>query len=316
MENLIGIFIAVTPPFLLLGVGFIARTVGWLRAEADASLSMVTIRILYPCFILFHILEEENTRVNEATILMIVIGFLSILVGFFLAWVVSKIMKIEEESVRTFRFCAGIFNYGFIAIPVALAFFDGEIVVHIILFNLGVEAAIWTIGILILTADKFSLKGLLNPPVIAVFVALIIQATGGKLLIPSFFWEVVAVLGQCSIPIGLLLIGGNFYQLMNNFHFSNKLKTEISALLVRNLLFPALVLCFISSNFCPTNIPYLREVLVVQAAMPAGIFTVVIVSNYSSNQTTAMRVISVTMLASILTLAVWLSIGLSVLLVN
>ena len=65
---------------------------------------------------------------------------------------------------------------------VALAFFDGEIVVHIILFNLGVEAAIWTIGILILTADKFSLKGLLNPPVIAVFVALIIQATGGKLL--------------------------------------------------------------------------------------------------------------------------------------
>ena len=196
MDNLIGIFIAVTPPFLLLGVGFIARTVGCLRAEADASLSMVTIRILYPCFIIFHILEEGHTKVNEATIILILSGFLSILVGFFLAWVVSKIMKIEEESVRTFRFCAGIFNYGFIAIPVALAFFDGEIVVHIILFNLGVEVAIWTIGILILTADKLSLKGLLNPPVIAVFFALIIQATGGKLLIPSFFWQVVAVLGQ------------------------------------------------------------------------------------------------------------------------
>ena len=313
MENLIGIFIAVTPPFLLLGVGFIARVVGWLRAEADASLSMVTIRILYPCFIIFHILEEGHTKVNEATIPMIFSGFLSISVGFFLAWLVSKIMKIEEESVRTFRFCAGIFNYGFIAIPVALAFFDGEIVVHIILFNLGVEVAIWTIGILILTADKLSLKGLLNPPVIAVFFALIIQATGGKLLIPSFFWQVVAVLGQCSIPIGLLLIGGNFYQLMNNFRFSNKLKTEISALMVRNLLFPALVVCFISSNFCPSNIPYLREVLVVQAAMPAGIFAVIVVGNYSSNRSTAMRVMSVTMLVSVLTLPVWLSIGLSVL---
>ncbi len=313
MDNLIGIFIAVTPPFLLLGVGFIARVVGWLRAEADASLSMVTIRILYPCFIIFHILEEGHTKVNEATILMIFSGFLSISVGFFLAWLVSKIMKIEEESVRTFRFCAGIFNYGFIAIPVALAFFDGEIVVHIILFNLGVEVAIWTIGILILTADKLSLKGLLNPPVIAVFFALIIQATGGKLLIPSFFWQVVAVLGQCSIPIGLLLIGGNFYQLMNNFRFSNKLKTEISALMVRNLLFPALVVCFISSNFCPSNIPYLREVLVVQAAMPAGIFAVIVVGNYSSNRSTAMRVMSVTMLVSVLTLPVWLSIGLSVL---
>ena len=313
MDNLIGIFIAVLPPFLLLGVGAFARSVGWLRAEADASLSMVTIRILYPCFILFHILENGDTTVEGATFLMIAIGFASILTGFFLAWVVSKVLRLEEESVRTFRFCAGIFNYGFIAIPVALAFFDSNIVVHIILFNLGVEIAIWTIGILILTANKLSLKGLLNPPAIAVIVGLALQTTGGKQLIPSFFWEVVEILGQCSIPIGLLLIGGSFYQLMDNFRFSNGLRTEIASLLVRNLFFPCLVISFIASNFCPTDIPFLREVLVIQAAMPAGIFAVVIVSNYSANSVTAMRTISVTMLASLLTLPIWLSIGFAVL---
>ena len=313
MDNLIGIFIAVLPPFLLLGVGAFARSVGWLCAEADASLSMVTIRILYPCFILFHILENGDTRIEGATFLMIAIGFASILTGFFLAWVVSKVLRLEEESVRTFRFCAGIFNYGFIAIPVALAFFDSNIVVHIILFNLGVEIAIWTIGILILTANKLSLKGLLNPPAIAVIVGLVLQTTGGKQLIPSFFWEVVEILGQCSIPIGLLLIGGSFYQLMDNFRFSNGLRTEIASLLVRNLFFPCLVISFIASNFCPTDIPFLREVLVIQAAMPAGIFAVVIVSNYSANSVTAMRTISVTMLVSLLTLPIWLSIGFAVL---
>ena len=57
MENLLNILVAVLPPFLLLGLGAFARAVGWLRAEADASLSMVTIRILYPFFILFHIQE-------------------------------------------------------------------------------------------------------------------------------------------------------------------------------------------------------------------------------------------------------------------
>ena len=313
MDNLIGIFIAVLPPFLLLGVGAFARSVGWLRAEADASLSMVTIRILYPCFILFHILENGDTRIDGATFLVIAIGFASILTGFFLAWVVSKVLRLEEESVRTFRFCAGIFNYGFIAIPVALAFFDSNIVVHIILFNLGVEIAIWTIGILILTANKLSLKGLLNPPAIAVIVGLALQTTGGKQLIPSFFWEVVEILGQCSIPIGLLLIGGSFYQLMDNFRFSNGLRTEIASLLVRNLFFPCLVLSFIASNFCPRDIPFLREVLVIQAAMPAGIFAVVIVSNYSADSVTAMRTISVTMLVSLLTLPIWLSIGFAVL---
>ena len=83
--------------------------------------------------------------------------------GFVLAWLVSKVM-IEQGASRTFRFCSGIFNYGFIAIPVALAFLDSEIVVHIIIFNLGVEVAIWTVGILVLTADKLCLKGLINPP--------------------------------------------------------------------------------------------------------------------------------------------------------
>ena len=61
MENLLSILVAVLPPFLLLSVGAFARAVGWLRAEADASLSMVTIRILYPCFILFHIGGNRNS---------------------------------------------------------------------------------------------------------------------------------------------------------------------------------------------------------------------------------------------------------------
>ena len=59
----------------------LARALGWFRAEADASLSMITIRILYPCFILFHILESQEF--NSSTFLISLIGFLSILLGFF-----------------------------------------------------------------------------------------------------------------------------------------------------------------------------------------------------------------------------------------
>ena len=47
----------------------------------------------------------------------------------------------ERDTAKSFRFCSGIFNYGFIAIPVGEALFGTEIVVRIILFNLGVEVA-------------------------------------------------------------------------------------------------------------------------------------------------------------------------------
>ena len=81
MENLLNILVAVLPPFLLLSLGAFARAVGWLRAEADASLSMVTIRILYPCFILFHILDHQEVNMDESALQTIVYGFLAIVFG-------------------------------------------------------------------------------------------------------------------------------------------------------------------------------------------------------------------------------------------
>ena len=312
MGNLDGILISILPPFILLALGALARKAAWLRAEADASLSMVTIRILYPCFIFYHILGSKEVIVNASTLLTPAYGFASILLGFGLAWVVSKLIRIGE-GVQTFRFCTGIFNYGFIAIPVAHSLFGSEIVVRIILFNLGVEVAIWTVGILVLTTEKFSLKGLVNPPVLSVILALILQSMGGRAFVPFFAWEVVEMIGNCSIPMGLMLIGGSFYELMSRFRFSPGYRVEIAALLVRNLIFPCLLLAFVAWGALPVDMDWMRQILVIQAAMPAGIFAVVIVGNYSGNRDMAMRTIMITMLAGVVTLPLWVIFGLSLL---
>ena len=134
LDSFASIFFSVLPPFLLLGVGALVRALGWFKAEADSSLSMITIRVLYPCFILFHIIESP-TEFNSSTFLISLIGFLSIALGFTLSSVVSRTLKINKTSERSFRFCSGIFNYGFIAIPVAISVFDEGLVVKIIIFN-------------------------------------------------------------------------------------------------------------------------------------------------------------------------------------
>jgi hypothetical protein len=308
MDGFVSILYSVLPPFILLGIGGFARSVGWLKAEADSSLSMITVRLLYPFFIVFHILDS-GAKFDHQTITISCIGFISILIGFALSWMISKFLKMDESNARTFRFCSGIFNYGFIAIPVAVALFDEGIVVKIILFNLGVEIAIWTVGILILTSKTFSLRGILNPPAVSVIIALVFQSMGGKALIPSFIWNVIESVAMCSIPIGLLLIGASFYQLMRSFRFSSGFKIEIGAILVRNFLFPMIVLLYICFGYIPDFLFDIREVLIVQAAMPAGIFAVVIVGNYSGEKDTAMRSIIVTMVVSVITLPLWIMYG-------
>ena len=311
MDDFFGIFIAILPPFVLLGIGAVARRLKWLRSEADASLSMVTIRILYPCFILHHILSSKIT-LDASTFGFPALGFSSILIGFAIAWVISRIFGLEKHEASTFRFCAGIFNYGFIAIPVAVALFDDEIVVYIILFNLGVEIAIWTIGIFVLTGEKLNLRGFLNPPAITIVFALSFQQVIGSNILPVFIWEVIIALGNCSIPIGLILIGASFYELSGEFKFSRLFRVEVSSLLVRNVIFPMMAIICLYFQFLPTNMRWVQEILLIQSAMPAGIFAVVIVGNYGGDKLTALRTIPVTMIAGIVTLPFWVFLGLQI----
>ena len=71
------------------------------------------------------------------------------------------------------------------AIPVASLFFGNDLVVKIILFNLGVEVAIWTVGILLLTSSRFDFRKIFNPPAISVVLALALQFWEEKSYFPN-----------------------------------------------------------------------------------------------------------------------------------
>ena len=148
-------------------------------------------------------------------------GFICICIGFACAFAVAKLMNLETDSIPSFTFCSGIFNYGFFAFPIAASIFGDQIIAKIILFNLGVETAIWTVGIWLLASNQFKFSRLLNPPIISIILAITVREMGGLDVIPVFIWEIISLLGGCAIPIGLLLIGGNFADLFKNFKFSS-----------------------------------------------------------------------------------------------
>ena len=108
--------------------------------------------------------------------------------------------------------------------------------------------AIWSVGVWILSSSKFRLSGLLNPPIVAIILAVLVREIGGVNLIPPFLWEIISVLSSCAIPVGLLLIGGNFADLLRNFKLS-EVKIEFSAIMVRLFLLPLLFFrCNLLSN--------------------------------------------------------------------
>jgi len=313
MGNLLDILTYVAPPVLMLLLGAMLRRAGWFKAEADASVSVLTVRVLYPCFFFYHIVGSDEQMAPGNLAFVVGGGFLSIALGFLVAWLVSRITRMDSQSAPSFTFAAGIFNYGYFAFPVAISLFGEQVLPKFIVFNLGVEIAIWTVGILFLSSSGFKFSRLINPPAISIILALVVKNGGGDAIVPSFVWEVIKMLGACSIPVGLLLIGGNISDLMKGFKFSKGFKVEISSVAVRLVVVPSLLLLYAWTGPIPDGMDWFRKVLIVQAAMPAGIFALVVVRIYEGDRTTAMRAIMATMLGSLVTLPLWLFLGLRLL---
>ena len=309
MGSLIDILTYVAPPVLILLLGAALRRAGWFRAEADASVSVLTVRILYPCFFFYHIVGSKEQMAPWSLMVNVGAGFTCIFVGFLVAWLTSRLTRMETKVASSFTFCSGIFNYGYFAFPVAIALFGEEILSKFIVFNLGVEIAIWTVGIFFLSSSGFRISRLFNPPALSILLALLVRNLGGDAIVPGFLWEVVEMLGLCSIPIGLLLIGGSISDLTKDFRFSEGYKIEISSILVRLVVVPSLMVLYALLGPIPEDMPWLRQVLAVQAAMPAGIFALVVVRIYEGDRATAMRAIMASMLGCLLTLPLWLVLG-------
>ena len=95
MDSWVNILTAVAPPFLLLFIGGVARRKDWLGREADRTMSRFIVYILYPCFILYHVLGTETPVGAKEAWTAALFGFCSIAVGFLIARLVAKLCRIK-----------------------------------------------------------------------------------------------------------------------------------------------------------------------------------------------------------------------------
>ncbi len=309
MGELFEVLWAVLPPFLLMFVGGIASKIECLPVGTESTLSRLIVRVLYPCFILHQVLGSTNPVPAKEAWLTPVFGFFAICLGFAIAHRIGRLMALKNTELRPFRFCSGIFNYGFFALPIASIVFGDFLVVKIILFNLGVEIAIWSIGVLVLTSSKLSLVRLLNPPAVSVLLALILQFFGGRALIPEPIWNTLSMISACSIPFALMVIGASFADLLKGFRPSAGYRVEAGAFLSRNVLIPACFVLYAVVGWFPENMEWMSKVLIVQAAMPAGVFALLVVRSYSECSETSIRTIMATMVGCLVTLPGWIYLG-------
>jgi predicted permease len=324
MHEYLKILGSVLPLFLLIAAGATVRRLGILNEQADRTLLNLNLKLLYPCLILDRVMANEALRDWSNLLWSPVLGFVCTAGCFAVAVIAARVCRIKPDvRARTFAFTVGLFNFSYIPVPLVDALYGPEALGVLMLFNLGIEVAFWTVGMSVIEERSLlrDWRRVMTMPVRAVIIAVAInlgtavfglrldEATLASL---SWGWPVKIVfdtihfMGVASIPIALMLIGATMADYWGKFRIAHGAGVMALSVFVRNFLCPlAFVLLAV---FLPIS-RELRETLVVQAAMPAGMITLVLARHYGGDVPVSLQVIYATSAASIVTLPLWIHFG-------
>lgn len=307
-----GLLLLILPVFGVMGVGVALRRMQWLTAEADASLLKVVVNVLYPALIFENVHANPALRTAGNLGWAPVVGFVTIAAGIALCYYAARALGFTVGTgLRTFAFSTGIYNYSYMTVPLMAALFGRESLGVLFVHNVGVEAGIWIVGILVLAGQSLrdGWRKLLSAPVLALLLAVGVNLSGLGAHVPGVGLDVVRALAACAIPLGLILSGATVAE-----HLFTKpaglfeLRTSLTAVVLRLGVLTALFL--VLAKYGPFSAD-LKRVILVQAVMPAGFLPLVLVKHHGGNMLTAMRVVLATVVASVLLMPLWLRLGLA-----
>jgi predicted permease len=316
---IVGVTISV---FAVIGAGALARQIRWLSEEADRSLLKLGIDLLLPCLIFTVVSDNPALRQTGNLVLPPLVGFGTMVLGLAVAGGVARLgtrlTGLEGAAqARTFALGVGIYNYGFIPLPLIRRIFDDNTLGVLFVHNVGAGLALWTIGVAVLSGarDRRVWRRMLNPPSIAVIVGVTFNLLGITLLVreyAGFLLTAVEWIGQAAVPILLILVGATIAE-----QFRSGVRPEgrpgaakviTWACLLRLGLLP---LCFLLVAALLPASPELKSVIIVQAAMPGAVFPVLLARHYNGHPPTALRVVLSTSFLSLITIPLWISLGMT-----
>lgn len=309
---------------IIVGLGSLARKMNWLTQQADTSLLNLTVCVLLPCLIFDVIVGNPKLQNASNIVLPPAVGFLLATAGMLIAWGFAKVLGPyvglkSAAAQRTFAFSAGIVNYGFIPIPLTDVLWRdaplirdatmGVLLVH----NTGVDFAVWTVGIIVLTGSVGSgwIKRVVNPVSVSIVIALVINALGldtfGPEALRSGMGKAIHMAGMASVPLSLILVGATIVDHLPSLSPRKALGTIGLGALLRLGLLPCL---FLAVAWLLPFSEELKRVLVIQAAMPSAMIPIVLARHYEGDPATALRVALGTTFIAIVTIPLWLHFGL------
>ena len=257
---------------VLLGIGLIGFWIIKKRLIPGSILGLLSplaLEIALPCLIFVNLINNFNPKENpDWWQLPIWWGFFTLIV-LLLTFLFSLISN--KKTRREFSLC--LFYQNAIFFPLAIfagLFGDDSVYIPLLfIFTIFYAALFFSTYFLFFKKKEKNLinwKRIIHPAVIVTFIALIIRLSEIQNVIPNFLMRIFYLLGGMTIPLIMILLGGNIYV---DFQKKGKIQTfEITKfVIIKNFLFPLIFLGIIILLKSILSYP-IALLIIMQSAVP------------------------------------------------
>ena len=306
MISPVDVVASVLPVYLLIVAGAVLRWTGLMRKDHDEGVMRVVYTVMLPCFMLDKILGSAVLKSGTVVLSSMGMGFGLLLAGIAIGVVVGRLIGLERGTgMRTFALAAGCQNFGFTAAPVVEILWSTGTLALLFVHNIGVELAMWSVGVMIMSGERgIRWRKLVNGPVVAVAGGLLLVALGLDSQCVGPARKAMSMIGVGAFPLAILITGCTIMDLV--VAEKPTWKIILGSSMVRLVLAP---LAFLTAAKYLPLAPELRQVLIVQAAMPAAMTPIMLARMYGGRPAIAVQIVVFTTALSLLSLPWIITLG-------
>lgn len=293
---------------LMVAIGMFAWRAHIVSGNFDKQLTSLVMKIALPCMIVRSMSGAFSWEELKNCGRLVVIALVLWAITYALGQIAYHLMG-KNASARIMRFSMMYTNFTFVGIPVMEALYGDTGVFYFVVFLVPYRMIYYSSAEPLLSPPGVKhkertlpekLKGWFSPPVVAVFVGLVLYITQWKL--PAPVSGVINSLGGCASPLGMLLCGIS----LGKYDFRKLLRPRYLWIpLVRNLLLPGLILALALAAGLE---PELAQVAVIFTALPVASLLAAFTIQYDpeeESQFQAAAAVLLSTLACAVTIPMW-----------
>lgn len=288
---------------ILLSIGYYLAKINWFNEKISDLFSKVVVNISLPTYMVVNITSTFTKKELIHSGYGVIIPFLSIIISYLIAWILTGIFKIDNSHKGTFKSIFSLSNTIFVGLPMCIALFGDIATPYALLYYMANTTIFWTIGVYGIVRDGSgsnariistdTLKRIFNPPLISFFISVILVLLNIKL--PKFLLDSFKILGNLTTPLSMFCVGITIF----NMGFSKfKINKDTILVFTGRFIITPLIVILITLIFPLPEI--MRNVFVIMAAMPVMVQSAVLAKFYNADYEYATSMITFTTIFSVI----------------